>query len=143
MDTQLATRSKVLQIAFGMTATLAGLDKFFNLLADWPTYLSPLVLNIVPLSADLLMRAVGIIEIGVGVCILFAAPILGTYIASVWLLAVAVNLVLAGHFDVAVRDVVLAIAAFTLARSLELRATRPAASQADRSHAAQLVNTPV
>lgn len=48
------------------------------------------------------------IEIAVGLAILFAAPILGTYTAGVWLMAVAVNLVVAGHLDVAVRDVVLA-----------------------------------
>jgi hypothetical protein len=67
-----------------------------------------------------------VIEIAVGLAILFAAPILGTYTAAVWLLAVAVNLVIAGHFDVAVRDVVLALAAFNLARFLELRANVPA-----------------
>ena len=74
MDTQLVNRSKALQLALGATATLAGLDKFFNLLADWPTYLSPFVANMVPISADVLMQIVGIIEIGVGFCILYAAP---------------------------------------------------------------------
>ena len=142
MDNRLHTPWLALRYGIGLTATLAGIDKFFNLLADWSTYLRPLVLNFVPVSADLLMRAVGIIEIGVGVCVLFAAPILGTYIASVWLLAVAVNLVFAGHFDVAVRDVVLAVSAFSLARFLELSASSPA-RQSDRSSAAQLVNTPV
>ncbi len=126
MDTQLANRTTALQIAFGAMATLAGLDKFFNLLADWPTYLSPLVVTTLPVSADVLMRTVGLIEIAVGSCILFAAPVVGTYIASLWLLAVAVNLVLAGHFDVAVRDVVLSIAALSLARSLALRTSKDA-----------------
>jgi hypothetical protein len=42
-------------------------------------------------------------------------------VASAWLLLVAGNLVLGGHFDVAVRDVVLAIGAFTLARLLEVQ----------------------
>jgi hypothetical protein len=107
-------------------ATLAGLDKFFNLLADWSVYLSPVVTTVLPVSADLLMRIVGVTEIAVGVSILFAAPVLGTYTASVWLLAVAVNLVLAGRFDVAVRDLVLSIAALSLARSLELRTIRVA-----------------
>lgn len=126
MDTKLANRMRALQIALGATATLAGVDKFFNLLVDWSTYLSPLVANILPVSADVLMRMVGLIEVGVGISILFAAPVLGTYVASVWLLAVSVNLLFGGHFDVAVRDIVLSIAALTLARSLELRADRPA-----------------
>ena len=139
MDTQLVNRSKALQLALGATATLAGLDKFFNLLADWPTYLSPFVANTLPISADALMQVVGIIEIGVGFFILFAAPILGTYVASAWLLAVAVNLVFAGHFDVAVRDVVLAVAALSLARSLELQAM-PAHDRAPHLHRQEVVS---
>ena len=35
MDTRLEHPLRVLQIALGLTATLAGLDKFFNILADW------------------------------------------------------------------------------------------------------------
>lgn len=140
MDTQLAHRSKALQIAFGATAMLAGLDKFFNLLTDWSSYLSPLVLSIVPVSADVLMRAVGLIEVGVGICILFAAPVLGTYIASVWLAAVAVNLLFAGHFDVAVRDVVLSIAALGLARSLELRGLSTGYEQPAAAHRREVLS---
>jgi hypothetical protein len=40
MDHRLATRTGALRLAFGLTATLAGLDKFFNLLADWSSYIS-------------------------------------------------------------------------------------------------------
>lgn len=116
-----------LRIAFGLMATLAGLDKFFNILADWSSYVSPTAAQLLPVSADTFMYAVGIIEIGVGAAILGAAPVLGAYIASAWLLLVAANLVLAGQLDVAVRDVVMSVAAFTLARLLE--AQRPAASR--------------
>jgi hypothetical protein len=140
MDKQLANRSTALQIAFGATATLAGVDKFFNILVDWSEYLSPLVLNTVPVSADVLMRMVGIIEVAVGACILFAAPILGAYVASAWLVAVAVNLLFAGHFDVAVRDVVLAIAALSLARALELRAAAPAYHEPAEAHRREVLS---
>ena len=141
MDKQLANRTTALQIAFGATAVLAGLDKFFNILAEWSTYLGPLVLNIVPVSADVLMRMVGIIEVGVGACILFAAPVLGTYAASAWLFAVAVNLLTAGHFDVAVRDVVLSVAALSLARALELRATTAANHEPAEVHRRQVFSS--
>jgi hypothetical protein len=50
-------------------------------------------------------------------------------VASAWLLLLAVNLVAAGHFDIAVRDIVLSIAAFTLARLLQVR-DQSAASEA-------------
>jgi len=46
--------------------------------------------------------------------------VIGSYAAAAWLALVAVNLVLAGYFDIAVRDVVLAIAALTLARLTEV-----------------------
>ena len=70
------------------------------------------------------MAIVGGVEIAVGAAILVAAPRAGAYVASAWLLLVALNLVAAGHFDVAVRDVVMSIAAFTLARAIEVRARR-------------------
>lgn len=121
MDHQLETRAGALRLALGLTATLAGLDKFFNLLADWGTYVSPVAASLLPVSPETLMYVVGVVEFSVGVAILGAAPVLGAYIASAWLVLVAVNLLLGGHFDIAVRDVVMSVAAFTLARLLELR----------------------
>jgi hypothetical protein len=67
------------------------------------------------------------VEIAVGVAILAVSPRLGAYAASAWLLLVAANLAMGGHFDIAVRDVVMSIAAFTLARALEVRAAAPSA----------------
>ena len=63
------------------------------------------------------MSIVGVVEFIVGLTILTAWPVFGAFLASAWLLLVAVNLVLGGHFDIAVRDVVLSISAFTLAAS--------------------------
>jgi hypothetical protein len=128
MDHQLGTRAIALRFVFGLTATLAGLDKFFNLLADWTTYVSPVAAQLLPVSAQTFMYAVGGIEFAVGIALLGVAPVLGAYIASAWLLLVAVNLLLAGYLDVAGRDVVMAVAAFTLARLLELRAQASAPS---------------
>jgi hypothetical protein len=109
-----------LRVGLGGAAFLAGLDKFFNLLANWPAYLSPLAAGALPVSAASLMHAVGIIEMAVGVVILAGLTRIGGYIAALWLLAIAVNLVTTGrYFDVAVRDVEMAIAAFTLARLTE------------------------
>jgi hypothetical protein len=68
------------------------------------------------------MSVVGVVEFVVGITILFFRPSLGAYVAGAWLLLVATNLVLGAHFDVAVRDVVLAVAAFALGRLEEVRA---------------------
>ena len=109
-----------LRVALGAAAFLAGLDKFFNLLADWPAYLSPLAEHLLPFSSSAFMHIVGVIEMAVGAAILAGFTQLGGYVAAAWLLCIAVNLVTTGrYFDVAVRDVAMAIAAFTLARLTE------------------------
>lgn len=109
-----------LRIGLGGAAFLAGLDKFFNLLADWPAYLNPMAIHVLPMSATSFMRLAGVIEMAVGLAILAGITRLGAYVVALWLLGIAVNLVTAGHyFDVAVRDVEMAIAAFTLARLTE------------------------
>jgi hypothetical protein len=96
-------------------ATLAGLDKFLNLLADWPSYVSPVAAHLLPVSAQTFMYAVGVVEFAVGMTVLFVRPSVGALIACIWLLLVAGNLALGGHFDIAVRDVVLAVASYALA----------------------------
>jgi hypothetical protein len=109
-----------LKFGLGLAAFLAGLDKFFNVLADWPGYLSRLLASHLPVSASTFMEVVGVIEMAVGLAILTRWTELGAYVAMVWLVLIAVNLVTTGHFfDVAVRDVVMAIAAYALARLTE------------------------
>jgi len=113
-----------LRIGLGLAAFLAGLDKFFNLLANWPAYLSPLASRVVPLSPDPFMHVIGIVEMIVGVTILTRWTRLGVYVAMVWLTCIALSLVAMGtFFDVAVRDLEMAIAAYALAKLTEARAT--------------------
>jgi hypothetical protein len=69
-----------------------------------------------------------VIEFAVGITILAIRPSVGAFVASAWLVLVAANLVLGGHFDIAVRDVVLAIAAYTLARFEQVREKAPSAA---------------
>ena len=137
MDTRLTSAWVALRFAIGLTATLAGLDKFFNLLADWGAYVSPVAVQLLPISVGAFMGIVGVIELAVGLTILAGWTRVGAYVASGWLIAVAVNLVAAGFYDVAVRDVVMSIAAFTLARLAEVNVEASAYGVdgvADRSH---------
>ena len=130
---RLTTPWWALRAGLGGAAFLAGLDKFFNLLADWPAYLSPIAAQLLPVSASSFMHLVGVIEMIVGAAILAGLTRLGGYVAAAWLTAIALNLVTTGHyFDVAVRDLAMAIAAFTLARLTEagVGATAASASEA-------------
>ena len=114
----------VLRIGLGVGPALAGLDKIFrtNWLADWTMYISPLATAVLPFSGEVFMQIVGVIELAVGIGILTFATRLGAWIAMAWLLAIAVNLVSTGmFFDLAVRDVEIALAAYALARLTEVR----------------------
>jgi uncharacterized membrane protein YphA (DoxX/SURF4 family) len=136
MQTQRLTAAFwALRIGLGSAAFLAGFDKFFNLLANWPAYLSPIATRVVPVTAPNLMHVVGVIEMAVGLAILAGMTRLGSYVAAAWLVCIALNLMTTGQFfDVAVRDVEMAIAAFTLARLTEagVPATSDAVLVADR-----------
>jgi uncharacterized membrane protein YphA (DoxX/SURF4 family) len=126
MDARLNQSWWALKLAFGLVPIVAGLDKFFNLLTDWEQYLSPLVARVVPATA--FMQAVGVIEIVAGILVLSKLTRFGAYIVAAWLVGIALNLLTTGKFfDIAARDVVMAVGAFTLARLSELRATAPVA----------------
>jgi uncharacterized membrane protein YphA (DoxX/SURF4 family) len=122
MDRRLDSAWWALRIGLGLGPFLAGLDKFFNLLANWEMYLSPIALKVVPVSAGTFMRAVGVVEMIVGLAVLTRWTRVGAYVVMVWLLAIAANLVSTGlFFDLAVRDIEIAIGAFTLARLTTVR----------------------
>ena len=126
MNPHLALPFQALRFGLGAGAFLAGLDKFFNILADWELYLTPLATNLIPVSAGTFMRAVGVIEMIAGIALLAGFTRLGGYVVAGWLLAIAASLVTTGtFFDLAVRDVEIANAAFTLARLSEVRERVP------------------
>jgi uncharacterized membrane protein YphA (DoxX/SURF4 family) len=137
MESRLDSIILSLRIAFGLTAFLAGLDKFLNLLTNWEQYASPLALDLLPLSAGAFMRVAGVIEMIAGIAVLSGLTRLGGYVIAGWLTAIALSLVFSGRFlDVAVRDLVMALGAFTLARLSEMRATSTEAVPSLRTHAA-------
>ena len=126
MNAHLELPFRALRIGLGLGAFLAGLDKFFNILANWEMYLTPLATNLIPVSAATFMRGVGVIEMIAGAVLLAGFTRLGGYVVAGWLIAIAASLVTTGTFyDLAVRDVEIAIAAFTLARLSEVRERSP------------------
>jgi len=122
-ERRLNTAWWALRIGLGLGPFLAGLDKFFNILTMWSMYLSPLAEHMLPVSDAVFMRAVGVVEMIVGLAILTRWTRAGAYVLSIWLLAIVGNLAVSGNFwDLAMRDVEIALAAFALARMTEWRA---------------------
>jgi uncharacterized membrane protein YphA (DoxX/SURF4 family) len=126
-----------LRVAYGAVPIVAGLDKFTNLLVDWKTYLSPFLARLLPVSPATFLHAVGVVEIGVGLLVLFAATRLGAYLAAAWLACIALQVVVSGqHLDVGVRDAVMALGAYTLARLEEARHAAAHTRPLEAAHAA-------
>jgi hypothetical protein len=111
-----------LRIALGAGPIIAGLDKYFNKLADWGMYLSPIATKVIPVSTATFMHTVGLVEILAGIIVLSRWTRIGSYIVMAWLLAIAVNLITTGMFyDLAVRDVEIAVGAFVLSQLTAVR----------------------
>lgn len=111
----------ILKYTYGILPIVAGADKFFNLLTQWSDYLAPWMVTMLPFSGATFMMIVGIIEIVAGI-IVFTRTQLGAYIVSLWLVLIALNLLSSGNYlDVAVRDIVMAIGAYVLAKLSEVK----------------------
>ena len=135
MDSALGTTDDVvrrtLKLVFGLVPIVAGLDKFIDLLVQWEKYLAPSIAHLLPMTPRTFMHLVGIIEIVAGVGVLLTPwTRLFAWIVGLWLLGIALDLIIAGYYDIAVRDIVMAISAFCLAHL----STSGAAGQARPVH---------
>jgi hypothetical protein len=107
---------KLMKFTYGLVPIVAGLDKFTNLLTDWEKYLNPGIAHMLPFSPHTFMMIVGVIEIIAGLIVL-SRPAVGAYIVMAWLASIALTLLtMKGYLDVAVRDLVMAIGAYSLAQ---------------------------
>ena len=104
---------KILYWTFGLLPIVTGIDKYLNLLTDWEKYLTPFE-GIIPLSLHTFMMIAGIIEIVAGIVVLII-PRVGAFIVTIWLACIAIVL-LSGmnYYDVAARDLVMALSAYCL-----------------------------
>ncbi|MFF7265010.1 hypothetical protein CTU88_40085 [Streptomyces sp. JV178] len=109
----------ILRTGFAVAPILFGLDKFANLLVDWPTYLAPWIDDLVPGSAQAAMYAVGVVEIVAGLTVALA-PRFGGWLVAGWLAGIIVNLLtIPDYYDIALRDFGLLLGAVALARLAE------------------------
>ena len=106
----------LLKYTFAIVPIVAGADKFTNLLTHWEQYVNTSIAGLLPFSTSVFMMMVGVIEIVAGIIVLKKAEI-GGYIVAGWLTMIALTLLIGFNYaDVAVRDLVMAIAAFSMAR---------------------------
>jgi len=124
-DSRVSSSYWALRATYVLVPLLAGLDKFANLLTYWPQYVSPTFARLLPVSPVGFMRIVGIVEV-VAALLVLLKPRIGAYVVMAWLICIAINLVSMGLFDIAVRDLSMAVGAFALARMQEAHAGAPA-----------------
>lgn len=106
----------LLKYVFVIVPIVAGLDKFTNILTDWTHYINPMISNMLPFSGETFMMIVGVIEIGAGILV-FLKPRIGGMVVSAWLTLIALSLLIGWMYaDVAVRDLVMAVSAFSMSK---------------------------
>jgi uncharacterized membrane protein len=108
-----------LRVTYTVVPLVAGIDKFTNLLTTWTMYLAPPIPQLLHVSPRTFMHVSGIVELAAGALMLTRWRRLGAFVVTAWLVGVSCNLAVASFFDVAVRDLAMAVGAFTLAQ-LEL-----------------------
>jgi uncharacterized membrane protein YphA (DoxX/SURF4 family) len=106
----------LMRLAFAIAPIAFGLDKFFNVLVDWPVYLAPWINDLAPGSGQDFMYFVGATEIVAGLLVA-VKPRYGAYVVAGWLGGIIVNLLThSGYYDIALRDFGLMLGALTLGR---------------------------
>jgi uncharacterized membrane protein YphA (DoxX/SURF4 family) len=106
----------LLRVAFTVAPIAFGLDKFLNVMVDWPVYLAPWLNDVAPGSAQDFMYFVGVTEIVAGLAVA-VKPRYGAYVVAGWLGGIVVNLLThSGYYDIALRDFGLMLGALTLGR---------------------------
>lgn len=106
----------MLRVVFAIAPIAFGVDKFFNVMVDWPQYLAPWINDIVPGSGQDAMYIVGVIEIAAGLLVALK-PRYGAPLVVAWLAGIVINLLtFSGWYDVALRDFGLMVGALALTR---------------------------
>lgn len=120
MNSNVQLVKNILKYTFGLVPIVAGLDKFTNILTDWSQYISEGFAGMLPFEPTTFMMIVGVIEIIAGALVLTKTKI-GAYVVSAWLVAIALTLIFSWTYvDVAVRDLVMAVGALSLAKLSEV-----------------------
>ena len=107
---------QIMRFGFTVAPIVAGLDKFFGVLVNWDQYLAPVANSMLGGNGHAFMMVVGVIEIVAGIGVWFKPRIFANVVAA-WLVLIIINLLMIpGYFDIALRDLGLALGALALGR---------------------------
>jgi len=107
----------VLRYSYGAVLVLAGLDKFgTNFIVDWAQYISPTVLAGLPVSVPVFLGFMGVVEVAVGILFFTRFTRIAGYLSVAWLVLISINLILMDVRDIAIRDLLLAVGAYAIAK---------------------------
>ena len=119
----------LLRTVFTVAPIVFGLDKFANVLVDWPRYLAPVLNDVMPGTGQQAMYAIGVVEIVAGLVVALR-PRYGGLLVAAWLAGIIVNLLLIpGYYDVALRDFGLLVGALALSRLAVAESARQATTR--------------
>ncbi|HEU5316876.1 MAG TPA: hypothetical protein VFX49_12270 [Chloroflexota bacterium] len=108
----------LLRHTFALASILMGADKFLHLLVDWDKYVAPALKRGRLDGGHVYMVGAGVVEILAGLLI-WVAPRYGAYLVAALHFIFAASILIAlqrSYFDIAARDLVLALGALALAR---------------------------
>ena len=115
----------VLQTGLVAVPLIAGLDKYAEILANWPQYLAPNISRLFGLTAQGFMYLIGAVEIIIAIG-LALYPRVFSYVLMGWLGLVIFDLLLLGqYYDIVLYNFGLAVAAFALSRLSQLKEEVP------------------
>lgn len=104
-----------LRWTFGLLFVIVGVDGFTNLLVRWDAFLAPQIAAVVP--ATTFIQFFGVVQIVIGILVLTPRTAkLGARLATILLAAIALQTAFIGVYDIALRDLALAAAAFALVK---------------------------
>jgi hypothetical protein len=106
----------LLYIGYVVLPLWMGIDKYAKVLTDdWPGYLAPWIVDLLPFSAQTAMYVVGAVEI-LAAFLVAIKPRYASFVVAAWLAGIIINLLTySGFYDVALRDFGLLIGALALA----------------------------
>lgn len=119
---KITTSWLLLKITYVILFVAAGADKLLRLVThkymvvNWEQYVNPRLLELTHLDMSTLITVVGVIEVAIGLLILWPHMTkIAAQLAWLWLLLIVVNLVaMQSYYDIAIRDVVMAVGAYVL-----------------------------